>query len=387
MQAGSFSTLNSINSVKESNSAISSNLPNSDFFETYHQAYEHYAHKPNSFTHIVTSCTPARGLAYFDKINDVETFKYLNENYQDEMVWLEQYKYSFSFLKKFRELNNNIKFIIYSGVGYSTKPENTTFGNCLLHFTKNYEYVSKTNDYEEDANKIKHYLKDLNHITTVNYTSDGFLIFDQYLEQGLVSILNNDQISDLHIFIKSAKDYHKKIVLDFDYLIRSKSPEYEIDCFLRQHPELLLETQYSKDLIIQPFLEGSEYYNKRPDMLLRPLINTIPAKIVELKRPDAKIIKNENKDLTFSNKLFDAVNQIRRYQEYFNNVENINKFNNKYGIKVIKPTARLIIGNNFGNSSSSDILFQKDQLFSQKIEVITYEELLQLVKINRGFYF
>lgn len=386
MQPDAFITRASIDSINRGNKIISTRLPNTDFFTTYSEAFEHFKSKALSYTHIVTSITPETGLQYFDKYEiPKEVQEYLYMNHRTDMgSWLNQYKYSLGHLSKFKSLNASIKFIVYSGAGYNEKPIDSPFGDCLNHILGNYEYVPKTEDPVLDSEKIIKYLREIKFIITGDIV-DGKLRFDRYFQQGII-LADSDLKQAVNVFIKSANDSLANVLSRFEELIEDNYPEIELELFLRQHPELVLEPNYHKSFISQPFLSDSTFHNKRPDLLLKPLLPTIPAKLIELKRPDAKTIKNVKKDLNLSSNVYQAINQVRRYQQYFDDEKNAKNFELKYGIKVFKPSAKVIIGRNYGHYTPEEILFQKEQFAKEKIELFTYKELYDIKKINAEFY-
>lgn len=382
MRAEAFESENTTISIYADNKKVSQALPSSVFFDNYHQAFAFYSSNPHSYTHIVTSCTPERGLHPIDKSYcRSKTERYLYDNHFEDMKsWLYQYKYSFDFLGKFKELNRSLQFIIYSGAGYSSKPTGA-FGECLENFVGDFYYVPKTNETNEDIRKIKEYLK-IGKVEISITVEDGKYLINEFVRQGIF-INDKDLDTAVRLLVNGRKT--NPIIEEFEDLLNSKHSEHDIDVFLRKNPEIFFESHFSEDLIIQPFLEGSSDYNKRPDFILKPIIPTINAKIVELKKITAQTIKNENRASDFSSNVKDAINQLRNYQNYFDDKANRDKFQLKFNTKVIKPTARLIIGKDYGDLSLEKILQLKDDYLTHKIEILSYHELMTIVKKNVGF--
>jgi hypothetical protein len=140
-------------SIKNDTLLISKTLPNSVSFGNYTEAYKYFQLNFDSFSHIVTGCTPEKGLNYFDIIDEPKSQFYMKEYFPNEMEsWLHTYISSFEHLTKFRQISNKIKFIIYSG--YSQEKPKGAFDKCLLHFIGSYSYVAKTNNIQNDISQL-----------------------------------------------------------------------------------------------------------------------------------------------------------------------------------------------------------------------------------------
>jgi len=198
-------------------------------------------------------------------------------------------------------------------------------------------------------------------------------------EFGIVYPNSEILITSPYIYTPQLDFYWKKQLTDFEKLINSSdTTEQNIQNFFEQNPQFLTGINY-KSVIAQPILEHLNG-NMKPDFLLCPH-HGFYGDILELKLPKEKIISGRNNRIKFSSKVEDAIAQVRHYREFFQESSNREKFLKKYGITAYKPKVSIFIGKTPSLVTYEKILDLKEFKERDRIDIITYDEVFDKMKI------
>lgn len=115
-----------------------------------------------------------------------------------------------------------------------------------------------------------------------------------------------------------------------------------------------------------------------PDFLL--LDYRGQANILELKKPNEKLLVGNYPRQKFSSVVMKGLAQLREYRNYFLNPNNVVRFQSDSGHRIIRPSLTLVIGRRVG--ADREDVFQRvagDDL-AQRQSVITYDDLIAYAK-------
>ena len=135
------------------------------------------------------------------------------------------------------------------------------------------------------------------------------------------------------------------------------------DEHIKAHPRVVLEREHSGPLI--------------PDFLLEPFETSYLCDLLEIKSPSVKTFVLKNNRERFSSLVMEAVAQLRRYVEYFDDQNTREKIAETYGYSCYKPKMFLIIGRK-GQVSSIDIRRMHSSI--PGVELKTYDDVLIQMK-------
>jgi (E)-4-hydroxy-3-methyl-but-2-enyl pyrophosphate reductase len=163
-----------------------------------------------------------------------------------------------------------------------------------------------------------------------------------------------------------------------------QTKEIDLQLFFEKYPELLKGDDYN---IVIPqaciIPDNAEIQEKpwRADYVLSPIDQTNFCKILEIKKPQQKMIRKEKSGhQRFIALLWEAINQLRDYAEAFNNKETRARFQETYEINVFKPDLQLIIGRKW------DMKFIEPMLKLQKQSHVKIDDWdTHLEKLRRKF--
>lgn len=124
--------------------------------------------------------------------------------------------------------------------------------------------------------------------------------------------------------------------------------EQDLQSFFEHHPELLQGNEFDA-IIPQAIIEHDESSSIRDawkaDFVLAPRDEESFCKVIELKKPDARIFRSEKANHSRPYRsLIDAINQIKDYGKAFRGNQVRKQFQDRYGIEVFMPTLQLIYG-------------------------------------------
>lgn len=222
---------------------------------------------------------------------------------------------------------------------------------------------------------------DFDYILTFNYDRIAFRVtsvLDDYYQEkegGLLvpkrallthfekqyAFFSRDQIEELEELINDPNTKEKVFQHFFE-----KYPHFfrKWDC-REVHPQIYLTTENS------PLI---------PDFILTD--NTLQkAFIIDIKRPQAKLIRHQDNRVRFANAVMEARAQLLEYQRYFENPIHRRKIRDKLGMEIYHPHLAVIIGR--ASEFQSALERQKLTKDTPDIEVVTYDDILAYASERR----
>ena len=94
---------------------------------------------------------------------------------------------------------------------------------------------------------------------------------------------------------------------------------------------------------IYPSLLREDEGSLIPDFMLQPLGSDF-ADILDLKRPDAKVVSGRKDRRRFAQCVHEAIAQVREYREYFEHPDHRRAVQERYGFTAYRPDALIVIG-------------------------------------------
>jgi hypothetical protein len=158
--------------------------------------------------------------------------------------------------------------------------------------------------------------------------------------------------------------------------------EHDIQKFFEEHPHFLLLTRLMQALpqIHLPDEMGNLLI---PDFILKPIVALQRLRdsnwqVLDLKRPQAKLLAGPSNHRRFSSEVFQAITQVKNYREHFENPQNTAAVTKLLGHPLKHPKLAVLIGR---MPPSSEIeLLEKEQAREPQVSVVTYDEILERQK-------
>jgi len=122
----------------------------------------------------------------------------------------------------------------------------------------------------------------------------------------------------------------------------AKSNENSFQLFFERHPHFLKGVDYSR-VLAHPSLIREDDGSLIPDFMLQPLGSDF-ADILDLKRPDAKVVTGRKDRRRFAQSVHEAIAQVREYREYFEHSDHRRAVQERYGFTAYRPDALIVIG-------------------------------------------
>jgi hypothetical protein len=101
--------------------------------------------------------------------------------------------------------------------------------------------------------------------------------------------------------------------------------------------------------------------------------------IVELKKHTEKILTDKKYHANFTKAVYNAITQLKNYQQYFNDPKNEDEIRKKFGGILPSPKLSLIIGK---KPKEKKTLFMQMKKQFPDITITTYDEILNFKKIQ-----
>lgn len=164
----------------------------------------------------------------------------------------------------------------------------------------------------------------------------------------------------------------------FEWLLNKPSvTEREIHEFLEAHPHFLSQLEHGSFPLSHPTLSTYDGRHIIPDFILRPgtaIDRDDRWQILDLKRPDVRLTSLSGMDARFSAKVYQAIQQLRRYRDEFANPANAEAIAAALGRAVHHPRLAVLIGR-IQNAEELDALnnLQRDN----DVRIVPYDELLE----------
>lgn len=130
---------------------------------------------------------------------------------------------------------------------------------------------------------------------------------------------------------------------EFEEILRNPdSPEKRFQEFFERNPHFLQGVEY-KRIVAQPVLAKEEGGRLIPDFMLQPVASP-HADILDLKRPETKLLVGTENRRRFSQSVQEAIAQVREYRDFFEESGRRETVYRRYGLTAYRPNAVIVIG-------------------------------------------
>lgn len=152
--------------------------------------------------------------------------------------------------------------------------------------------------------------------------------------------------------------------------------EEELHDFFERHPDFILTEEY-KEAHSKVLLESDDADTLIPDFVLEPVGNNSLCDLLELKLPQVRIDVTKPRRTRVSSAVAEACAQLRHYRDYFEERENRERFQNRYGLNAFRPRLFVIIGR---RGRVDPIEWRKIETSSPDFHIRTYDDVLERAK-------
>lgn len=152
--------------------------------------------------------------------------------------------------------------------------------------------------------------------------------------------------------------------------------EQELQEFFERHPHLLAGVDYGR-VEPHPRLERLDQGVLIPDFMLEPKSGGF-ADILDLKKPNTKIVAGKTDRLRPSAAISEAAAQLREYRAWFDEPTHREEFRDRYKMTAYKPSVVVVIG----RDPTADP-YELKRLWEElppKTSVLTYDDLLRRIR-------
>jgi Domain of unknown function (DUF4263) len=162
-----------------------------------------------------------------------------------------------------------------------------------------------------------------------------------------------------------------------ELLADAKSNERNFQVFFETNPHFLRGIDYGR-VVTHPSLLREDGGALIPDFMLQPLGSNY-ADILDLKRPDAKLVTGRKDRRHFAQGVHEAISQVREYREYFERPEYRRAVQERYGLTAYRPSTLIVIGR------QPDIVSEEEMKriagdVPSFVEVQTYDDVLRRMR-------
>lgn len=166
-------------------------------------------------------------------------------------------------------------------------------------------------------------------------------------------------------------------IAEFEALLNTERiREDAFQRFFEEHPDFLLGYEY-KTLYPHVMLRSGKGGILIPDFLIER-VDTNLCDIIDLKRPDERIIAGPPKRRGLSAALTRALNQLREYREALEDPEVRIELERRTGLRAYKPSICVVIGRSRAWFSSEERIKVMEEY--KHLKVLTYDDLLGMAK-------
>jgi hypothetical protein len=203
--------------------------------------------------------------------------------------------------------------------------------------------------------------------------TDIYQIEEQPLKDGTLFIARNNLLQPVNVFSQVA-------INTLEDLINSEASELEFQRFFEKHPEFLLSLNY-KQLHPQLILYKDTGEKLIPDFFLERFNDNF-VDILDLKLAHRVLTKFPKNRSGFCAALYEAINQLREYRNWFDDKHNRKQFYDLYGLRAYKPRVVVVIGRKHDYYSDVErwsIEFTRSRLeddLPRYVNILTYDDII-----------
>lgn len=255
------------------------------------------------------------------------------------------------------------------------------YGN-FFHMILNNKGVTLEN-LESEVRKIRHFepfVERVNYCLSIEKEKYVIRPFNFFTACGL---FHNEVNPDERIYLAKIQRplklplFFAEELEELNWLINNPhSTEHDLQRFFERYPKFLLGTEY-KDLHSQVILTSDDRSALIPDFLLER-IGSNYCDIIDLKKPNARLLTGPRNRRGFTRHLTMALNQLREYRNYFDDLANRNAFHKKYGLQAYRPRIMVIIGRSRDFYNEMERTTVSDEY--RNIQVLTYDDIAARAK-------
>lgn len=174
--------------------------------------------------------------------------------------------------------------------------------------------------------------------------------------------------------------FRQEEIEELENLINSNVEENAFQEFFEVHPHFFRRWDY-RSVHPQVYLTREKDHPLVPDFILTDS-ELQKATILDLKRPNPKLIRHQRNRDRFTAAVMEARAQLLTYRRYFEETSNRQKARDVLGMEIYHPHLAVIIGRSTEFSSS----LQRQRLISEiaGMEVVTYDDILTYAKRRRA---
>jgi hypothetical protein len=158
-------------------------------------------------------------------------------------------------------------------------------------------------------------------------------------------------------------------------LLERNATESEMHRFFEEHPAILMQARMGIPISHRPNFTRPK--NNKPDFILSPILgphDKSVTELLELKGPSAKMIY-KGLHPGFTAKVTRAVDQVRDYERYLRDPENLKAVIKGLGYLPKKPNLAVLIGRDAKNDADHEAFVLRQRELN--VKVVTYDEILR----------
>jgi hypothetical protein len=165
---------------------------------------------------------------------------------------------------------------------------------------------------------------------------------------------------------------------EFEALLAdSNASESTFQRFFERNPHFLQRIEYSR-VVAHPSLIREDDGPLIPDFMLQPLGSKL-ANILDLKRPDAKLVTGRKDRRHFAQGVHEAIAQVREYRDYFERSDYRRAVEERYGLTAYRPAALIVIGRQ-PETVSEEEMKRIEADAPDFVKVQTYDDVLRTMR-------
>jgi hypothetical protein len=157
-----------------------------------------------------------------------------------------------------------------------------------------------------------------------------------------------------------------------DLINNPRTKENDIQRFFEKHPHFFRLWDY-RDVFPHVYLTREDDGPLIPDFILvNPDVHH--ATIVDLKLPQAKLVRRQKNRERFSATVMEARSQLLQYHDWFDERSNRKHLKERLGIEIYRPCLGVVIG----SSSEFRNAFDRQKLIDtvSDVEIVTYDDII-----------
>jgi CheY-like chemotaxis protein len=304
-------------------------------------------------------------------------------------------------IKKIRNIPDNVLYhnglrLKYVPIVVITTMDGDSIRNAITEISTDIIHHLKNTDIENLTKNIIKSVAQYRNKITEEFSNGGFSIqFEDgkynicktydlapFLETKYFEGMSNSASKALtrKILIQNTSSVAKISISIFEDLINQpKTKEKDFQEFFRLFPEFLLENNY--DVLYSEKSIGNSFKKYRTDIVAQPRglhLESDKWALIELKKHTEQILTNTKYHANFSKVVYNAIRQLKNYQEYYSDPRNTEEIKKNFNGILPNPKMCLLIGR---TPKGKENLFRKMRSQFPEICITTYDEVLNFRKI------